>query len=175
MIQCPHCQHEEFPGALFCSVCGAHFAPPVTEGSTTDIYRTYPEAMPDTPPPPFPTPPDRQADAFVAIKIISTEDTIFISDNDEFSLGRSTAGQPLVPDIDLSPYEAYKAGVSRLHASIDINELPITIQDLGSVNGTRINGKKIEPLSPKTLHHGDILTLGKMKLQILIQEQLEVE
>jgi hypothetical protein len=170
MIRCPHCQHEEYPGALFCSVCGAHIAPAIPEGLTTDIYKTYPETVQDTTPPPFPTPPDTQADAFVAIKILSTEEIVFINGCEEFSLGRSAVGQPLVPDIDLAPYEAYKAGVSRLHASINISNIPITVQDLGSVNGTRINGKKIEPLSPKIIHHGDILTLGKMKILLLIQE-----
>ena len=69
-----------------------------------------------------------------------------------------------MPDIDLTPHNAYETGVSRLHGSLNISKRPITIQDLGSVNGTRVNGKKLAPHSKTSLSNGDILTLGKLKV-----------
>jgi len=86
----------------------------------------------------------------------------------EFTLGRVSGSQPILPDIDLTPYQAYESGVSRLHATIKIEKMKIIVIDLGSANGTRVNGKKIPPHTPQPLENGDILTLGKFKLQVLI-------
>ena len=170
MIVCPNCQHQEYSGALFCSKCGAQFVQPKGSGSTTAIYTSIPDASTKLQPPPFPTPPTEHKDAKVALKVLETKELIFLHSSEEFSLGRSTTGQPIIPDIDLSPYNAYETGVSRLHGSLNISMRPITIQDLGSVNGTRVNGKKLAPHSKASLSNGDILTLGKLKLQVIIQD-----
>lgn len=170
MIVCPNCQHQEYSGALFCSKCGAQFVQPKGAGSTTAIYTSIPDAATKIQPPPFPTPPPEHKNAQVALRVLDTDEMIFLHSSEEFSLGRATAGQPIVPDIDLTPFNAYETGVSRLHGSLNISRHPITIQDLGSVNGTRVNGKKLAPHSKTSLSNGDILTLGKLKLQILIQE-----
>jgi pSer/pThr/pTyr-binding forkhead associated (FHA) protein len=170
MIVCPNCKHQEYSGALFCSKCGAQFVQPQGSGSTTAIYTSIPDAAPKLQPPPFPTPPKEQHNAQIALRVLDSEDMIFLHSSEEFSLGRATAGQPIVPDVDLTPHNAYETGVSRLHGSLNISERPITIQDLGSVNGTRVNGKKLAPHSKTSLSNGDILTLGKLKLQVLIKE-----
>ena len=178
MIICPNCKHEEYPGALFCSKCGAQFSK-LKEGSlTTEYYSSSSTAEADEilrPTPTFPKPPRRHKGAEIALVVLAQGlaqgDTIYLEDKDEFSLGRATAGQPVVPDIDLSPYNAYETGVSRLHASINIKNRPINVQDLGSVNGTRVNGKRLNPHSATIIEHGDILTLGKMKIQVLIKEE----
>lgn len=170
MIVCPNCQHQEYTGALFCSKCGAQFVQPQGAGSTTAIYTSIPDTAIQIETPSFPTPPSDIKDTWVALSIFDTDEVIFLHSSEEFSMGRATAGQPIVPDIDLAPYNAYETGVSRLHASINITNRPITVQDLGSVNGTRVNGKKLAPHSTTSLSHGDILTLGKLKIQVLIKE-----
>jgi pSer/pThr/pTyr-binding forkhead associated (FHA) protein len=40
--------------------------------------------------------------------------------------------------------------------------------DLGSANGTYINGKRLNPNIEHSLNHGDIVALGKLKMQILV-------
>lgn len=40
--------------------------------------------------------------------------------------------------------------------------------DLGSSNGTRINGQKIVPHVEYTINHGDLVVLGKLKVQVLL-------
>lgn len=94
---------------------------------------------------------------------------IELTERKEFTLGRVSQGQPIVPDIDLSPYQAYEAGVSRMHATIKIDQDQISVADLGSANGTRVNGKTIPSQTPRSLKHGDILTLGKLKIQVLFR------
>ncbi len=48
----------------------------------------------------------------------------------------------MVPDINLEPYHAFEAGVSRIHAAIRLVDDQVLITDLGSGNGTRINGNE---------------------------------
>ena len=110
MIVCPNCRHQEFTGALFCSECGAQFVQPRSSGSTTAIYTSIPDTALQLETPAFPTPPDDCNGANVAIKVIDSDEVVFLHSSEDFSLGRATAGQPIVPDIDLSPYNAYETG-----------------------------------------------------------------
>ena len=68
-----------------------------------------------------------------------------LAERNEFTLGRVTEGQPVMPDIDLAPYQAYTHGVSRLHAVIKRGVDDILLMDLESANGTFVNGKRLEP------------------------------
>jgi pSer/pThr/pTyr-binding forkhead associated (FHA) protein len=58
-----------------------------------------------------------------------------------------------------------------MHASLRVVDDQVMAIDLGSANGTRINGMKIEPHTPYPLRHGDILTLGKFKIQVLLRKR----
>lgn len=46
------------------------------------------------------------------------------------------------------------------HADLVIEDGVFTITDVGSTNGTLVNGVKIEPNTPRELHSGDEITLG---------------
>lgn len=170
MITCSKCNHEELGGALFCSQCGAQlFAS--TDNTAAIRSADMKNNRGITPsPPPFPTPPVNFQDSNIVVFLIDAGEVIFVKGDKELSIGRSTEGQMIVPDIDLSPHDAYEAGVSRLHANLSIKGKQITAKDLGSANGTRLNGKKMSAHAEHTLQHGDILTLGKLKLQVLIKE-----
>jgi pSer/pThr/pTyr-binding forkhead associated (FHA) protein len=119
--------------------------------------------------PSFPTPPPEAADSIVAILILDQDEVIHLGGRNDYTFGRSTKGQTIIPDIDLNPYNAYESGVSRLHANINITGQEVTIQDLGSANGTRLNGKRLNPHSEYPLNHGDILIFGQFKIQVLIK------
>jgi pSer/pThr/pTyr-binding forkhead associated (FHA) protein len=71
-------------------------------------------------------------------------------------------------EIDLSLFQAYETGVSRRHASLTIKSESVLLTDLDSTNGTRLNGNVIPAMTPQELRHEDIVTLGKLKIQILI-------
>ena len=169
MIICPNCRHNEMSGALFCSECGA-----LLEGmsgiSTLSIQRPptkqFPEKADSTPVSTIPPQPEYA----VALSVVDSGQVLPLENRDEFTLGRSAEGQPILPDIDLAPYRAYEYGVSRLHASIRFEGKQVVATDLGSVNGTRLNGQRIPPHKPFPLTHGDIITLGKLKLQVLLRK-----
>jgi pSer/pThr/pTyr-binding forkhead associated (FHA) protein len=80
-------------------------------------------------------------------------------------LGRADPEEGYVPAIDLGPYGAHDAGVSRRHAVLFSAEGGLYIRDLGSTNGTRINGFDLEPNQAYKLHEGDRLEFGHVKTQ----------
>jgi pSer/pThr/pTyr-binding forkhead associated (FHA) protein len=92
-----------------------------------------------------------------------------LSTRNEYTMGRLSEGQPVIPDLDLSPFQAYAAGVSRLHASIKRDGKRVVVMDLGSANGTYVNGKRLTPQTERLLNHGDVVALGKFKFQVLIR------
>jgi pSer/pThr/pTyr-binding forkhead associated (FHA) protein len=59
--------------------------------------------------------------------------------------------------------------VSRLHAALKIHHNRVTIMDLGSSNGTRVNGQKIVPHVDYPINQGDIIALGKLKIQVILR------
>ena len=176
MITCPNCKHTELVGALFCSECGTQL---IFSEVETVIYPAQDEddniedraaAGPEDREKTLPHPMDK-TDSIVSLTLIDSGETLSLGGRTEVTLGRISKGQPIVPDVDLSPYKAYEAGVSRLHASLKTRKSKVIVSDLGSANGTRVNGQKIPPQSQVELQHGDILTLGTMKIQILIHNK----
>jgi pSer/pThr/pTyr-binding forkhead associated (FHA) protein len=173
MILCPNCLHKELTGALFCSECGAQLVfnegIPTSDINTASAQEAAADAIREQAT-------DLETQTFtglpenirLTLNLINTGEVLNLGSRSEYTLGRVSEGQPIIPDIDLSPYKAYDAGVSRMHISIKIKN-QVTVTDLGSANGTRINGRRIAPHMPYPLKHGDILTLGKFKIQVLFQ------
>jgi len=89
-----------------------------------------------------------------------------LANRDEFTLGRRSERQPVVPDIDFSPNQGYASGVSRLHAVIRRRGNRVLLVDLNSANGTYVNGKRLDPSREEPLANGDVIALGKLKIQI---------
>ncbi|OGP10232.1 MAG: hypothetical protein A2048_01755 [Deltaproteobacteria bacterium GWA2_45_12] len=59
--------------------------------------------------------------------------------------------------------------LSRMHAKIVVDEAGITIQDLGSRNGTLLNGKKIKKDTDHKLAHCDEIGLGIYSLRLALK------
>jgi hypothetical protein len=169
MITCKACDHEERPGALFCSKCGNKLiypeTTPIDQIETLVIDRIDSFSIPS-----FPSPPADSSESRVALFLLNSGDVIHISGGDDFTVGRSTKGQTIIPDIDLNAYNAYESGVSRLHANINITDSDVFIHDLGSANGTRLNGKRIDSHIEYPVKNGDILGLGQLKIQVLVKQ-----
>ena len=63
-------------------------------------------------------------------------------------------------DPNTSDYVLNKAGVSRYHMKIDKEGEQYTISDLGSTNGTYINGKKLDSYRPQPVRRGDEIRIA---------------
>ncbi len=68
-----------------------------------------------------------------------------------------------VLEIDLNKYGAGELGVSRRHAQIHVQDSDLFIRDLGSTNGTRLNGALIPTNQLVRLRDGDELELGQFR------------
>lgn len=104
----------------------------------------------------------------VSLFVVDARRTIPLRGQSEYTLGRVSEDQPIIPDIDLTEFDAYVLGVSRLHAALKIGPQRISIRDLGSSNGTRVNGQRIVPHVDYPLKPGDFVALGKLVLEIQI-------
>lgn len=80
-------------------------------------------------------------------------------EGDEFLIGRE-------PDNEL---QIVSPGVSRKHARLVFQNNHYLLEDLGSSNGTFVNGERI--LKSKPLKNGDVISLGRM-IQLEYQEAL---
>lgn len=84
-------------------------------------------------------------------------------------IGRRDPSTQTSPELDLTPYGAYQMGISRRHAIIRVKDDVPTLTDLGSRNGTYINGKKLKAHQSVPLKDGDEVRLGKIVMQIFFQ------
>jgi hypothetical protein len=167
MIICPNCQHKEMSGAIYCSKCGAQLIDLVIATHKIQTAEARQEAQRDPcRSQPIPT---AHLQSWISLNLIESGQILPLADRTEFTLGRATEGQPIVPDVDLSPHNAYANGVSRLHAVLKLVQSQIVIMDLGSSNGTYLNGSRLTPYMDTPVTHGDMVQLGKLKMQVLIE------
>ena len=168
MIVCSNCKHTNMAGALFCSECGAPLAS--ADSLNTQHIETgkMREVLKQRPLPPVGARPSAPNE-WVTLHLLDTGQMLPLAERNEFTLGRISEGQPIMPDIDLSPYQAYARGVSRLHAVLKREAGRVFLMDLGSSNGTFVNGKRLNPNVDHALSNGDVVALGRLKIQILLK------
>ena len=155
---------------MFCAECGAQLIGRdtlTTQAISTDNLGRSAKRPSDEPGQPV-----EGVNAWANLHLLDTGQVLPLSSRNEFTMGRISEGQPIMPDIDLSPYQAYAAGVSRLHAVIKRSVADAVIfMDLGSANGSFLNGNRLEANKEQSLRHGDIIALGKLRMQVLIDKK----
>jgi hypothetical protein len=151
---------------MFCAECGAQLDGVETLVTQAVTDEQIANELRKSPRPDFAaTPPN----SWISLHLMDSGKILPLASRNEFTLGRLSEGQPIMPDIDLTPYQAYASGVSRLHAVVKRDADRVLVMDLGSSNGTYVNGRRINPHVEESLSHGDILALGKLKIQVLLR------
>jgi hypothetical protein len=168
LIICPICQNEEVAGAVFCSNCGVQLVG--TKVSKTHKINTSQTESKLQQTVPFIQTPQIQLNSWASLHMVESGQIISLAGQDEFTLGRGSEGQPIMPDVDLTAYNAYAKGVSRLHCIIKKGNGKAILVDIGSSNGTYLNGVRISPHVEANINHGDVISLGKLKIQILVNQ-----
>jgi len=174
LITCPHCGNKELEGALFCKECGSQLLIETDGLNTTEISRGFePEGFQTNQQPGYSSEFSfsPSSDALATLHVADHNVYIPIMEEGEVILGRSSEGQPMIPDIDLRKFKAFQSGVSRMHAAIRLYGNQILISDLGSSNGTSVNDTKLEPYSPHPLKNGDTIMLGRMKIEVITKDK----
>jgi hypothetical protein len=167
MITCPSCHHQELDGEFFCSECGARLWNP---GMATPPTVTFDSGQLREPLRPqiasLPTSDlhDLQTGQ-IALIVEGATQPIILEGRREYFLGREAQEQQ-APDVNLSQYGGREKGVSRRHASLRVDRRQLLLMDLGSSNGTQLNGSPLVAHEPVRLENGDEIRLGKLAFKV---------
>ncbi len=164
MRQCPYCGTSNRAGAYFCDDCGQ----PLHQDAAS---ATLPTRQIDLVTSEFSSKArwgtaHFAEDALVLFHIRDVPEPIAVQPHDRLLIGRADAHSDIQPDLDLTPYGAMEKGVSRSHAMLFRTEDTLTIIDLGSANGTHLNGQRLVPEQPRVLRDGDEIRFGKLVAHI---------
>jgi hypothetical protein len=134
-----------------CQYCGHRMSP-------SDLYRIYfGERPPST---------ETGAAKLVIITAAIEEDFPLAADG-EMIIGRIDPHRGIRPEVDLSKYDP-ASRVSRRHARITSRGILFFVEDLGSANGTIINGSmRLTPQEPYLLTNGDVIQIGETALKFV--------
>lgn len=169
MIHCPTCAHKNREGSLFCEDCGQNLTLPVSATVATKHilptnelagFSSWGSAK-------------FEKDTQIILHIRDASDPISISPEKRILLGRYDGSGLQKPDLDLTPYGALEKGVSRIHAAIYRSEDTLTLVDMGSSNGTHLNGQRLMRDQPRVLRDGDEIRLGKLVAHIYFKQVAE--
>lgn len=164
MRMCPYCGSKNREGLLFCEECGQGLSDNVNEPTlpTRQLEDTLSE---------FSARATWGTASFgntssILIHIRDATDPIEMNLVDRMVLGRADTTSPRQPDVDLTPFGALEKGVSRIHAAIERSDDVLTLIDMGSSNGTHLNGQRLRPDQPRVLRDGDEVRFGKLVVHI---------
>jgi FHA domain/zinc-ribbon domain len=151
-LHCPECGFVNPEGANYCQKCGAFLAHSDVEDATTTAYKVGETGEYE------PIDVEAEVDKAGAALVIRSgggrAGESFAIDGDRLSIGRTPDAAVFLDDVT----------VSRNHALIVRRRDGLYIDDLGSLNGTYVNRRRIES---HRLEDGDEIQIGKYKLSYL--------
>ena len=147
---CNRCGRKHGLGVWQCDTCGAVLAspdPPTSAsplGSTEASVSTSPTAQPG------------ESTGRVCLLVLTGErrGTKYVLVNGVHEVGRSQTSDLVLNDVT----------VSRRHAEIVVDGSSPSVRDLGSLNGTWLNGQRVDDAR---LTHGDTLHVGRIRLVVV--------
>jgi len=177
MQKCPNCGQQNRPGVIFCENCGASLIgklPLSTKALDTD-NSDQPDIGIDTS---TLTDVTIQGTAtfehgmLLRLEVEGSPDPVRFTPKVETIFGRRDPATGDKPDIDLTPFAGYRMGVSRRHAAIRPgDENGLDLWDLGSSNGTFLNGQRLSAHRPYRLRDGDEIRLGQMMIHVYFERE----
>lgn len=199
MIKCTECGYENMDGLELCDSCGgkliasapaADSAAPAPSASPTPSAEGEPgapeqssaaaeaptgelakpadgAAQPTPAQPPQPAPA-----AMVRAKLViargGRQGHEFPLEAGNNLIGRWDPETGSFPEVDLEQDDP-EAKISRKHALIRIEGANVTVEDIGSLNGTYVNrGQRLTPGAPANLKTGDEIIVGKTFFKVSI-------
>ena len=89
-----------------------------------------------------------------AVRLVSGDGRTYPLQMGSTVIGRGDQANLRLPDV----------GISRRHARLDFDGAQVVLTDLGSTNGTYLNGTKV--LGPMVMQRGDKLKVGNTVLEL---------
>lgn len=151
---CSRCGHPNKDEARFCVNCGASLQ---EEDATLTIppVELEEEAVEEFP---FPHDELEPGQALLMVKRGPNAGSTFLIERDLTTAGRNPDSDVFLDDIT----------VSRKHAEVVRQEGGFMVRDAGSLNGTYVNGERVEETRLTT---GDEVQIGKFKLTFFQAEE----
>ncbi len=156
-MKCPNCGSYNRPGALICATCKADLYDSLLEKITTKqlVSDETSELVDGKSPTSHP----------VVIYFSDKDSPVALERRNGLVMGRIEKEGDAV-HLDLTDFDGKHLGVSRYHARLDAVSTPPTLTDLGSTNGTHVNGQKIQQDMPHLLRSGDEIRLGRLLFRL---------
>jgi pSer/pThr/pTyr-binding forkhead associated (FHA) protein len=145
-VFCTRCGHPNRDDARFCAKCGA----PLQGDQTVSLTPVEPD---DEGHDEFPFPHDEleAGQALLLVKRGPNAGSTFLLESDEVAAGRNPESAVFLDDIT----------VSRAHGVFERRSDGWYIRDVGSLNGTYVNGEQVDQTK---LASGDEVQIGKFRL-----------
>ena len=146
-MYCTRCGHSNPDDARFCARCGS----PLEADTTVSLMpvEAEDEAAEDFP---FPEDELKAGQALLLVKRGPNAGSTFLLQKDVATCGRDPSSDVFLDDVT----------VSRKHAEIHRRDDGFFVKDVGSLNGTYVNGGSVEETE---LASGDEVQIGRFKLE----------
>lgn len=72
-------------------------------------------------------------------------------------------------NVNLAPFDGFSLGVSRTHANFERAGSRLFLRDLGSTNGTWLNGERLTANHVNEVCHGDHIEFGRLSTKLFIK------
>ncbi len=178
---CPTCGHRNRPGVLICDNCGTNLMTGSKSAvGTRDLVKEQEVQKKESPAEPLLDTAQVRAiesaggavfteEMVLRVEIEGGTTPMMVYPKNEIIMGRRDPNTGGMPDVDLTSYAGYRMGVSRRHAAIRLQEKQLNLSDLGSSNGTFLNGTRLNAHRPYQVRDGDEIRLGQMVLRVYFQ------
>ena len=151
---CLLCNHENPADATLCARCSA----PLRVGQTLKLSSEEMEELFHEEYAGYKIDLERGT---IGLYLVGRGQPLIIPVEREITLGRRTPEQA-PPTVDFTDHHGALLGVSREHAVIQPTARGYTITDLGSTNGTWVNGERLPAHKPRALVDNDQIRLGDL-------------
>lgn len=164
MVECPYCQAKHPENTLFCDECGAYLLG--GDKKETDPLNVAKVAWVEGEETSETSEEKVTSPLGLKLTILDSGRDVEVSLTEEVNIGRLDPGSAIFPEVDLTDDGGLEKGVSRRHAKISRRGSKVSIEDLGSINGTFLNRKRLKPYLPQALKSGDELRLGELVVRV---------
>ena len=161
VIVCPACGANNLPGVAFCEDCGAS----LSDTPATAAAATAPPVNYDATPHPVTSVSSPVAVAARSRLVLTNGKGEFPLEKDTILMGRRSPVDGIFPEVDLTDHDT-DSYISRRHGRITRQDSGFVYEDLGSSNGSWVNGTKMQPHVQQPLRDGDGLRLGKTEFVV---------
>jgi hypothetical protein len=154
-IICPECSQGNTAEQRVCIECGTLLTPlPAAGGSALKRIQPLPGPL-----------------VYLVTLVLDESRSMrtVIKPGERQTVGRLCPYTHKRPEVDLDAFDALDYGVSRTHAQLDYTQSWLQLIDLGSANGTFVNGQRLLTDHPHLLRNRDRIRFGRLTMELRLE------